>query len=177
MNVIHWATVQVSTMPQMLYNKDWVTQQPAQNCGQAQCMPTRHLDWVRQRDGTYVAPKDDDAVSHWCARVRVRARKSQGERASGSTAERHLPRGVAVPHGSPQSPPRAHGPTRAVATRRLSSCSHPTRSSRCPRPKRPLPRRCARRCSKRPPHSRHGTRGCHSLSTILIFRDVQRRHS
>ena len=67
MNVIHWATVQVSTMPQMLYNKDWVTQ-PAQNCGQAQCMPTRHLDYTRQwAHGYYNAgnyPAHCSASSH-----------------------------------------------------------------------------------------------------------------
>ena len=68
MNVIHWATVQVSTMPQMLYNKDWVTQQPAQNCGQAQCMPTCHLDYTRQwAHGYYNAgnyPAHCSASSH-----------------------------------------------------------------------------------------------------------------
>ena len=67
MNVIHWVTVQVSTMPQMLYNKDWVTQ-PAQNCGQAQCMPTRHLDYTRQwAHGYYNAgnyPAHCSASSH-----------------------------------------------------------------------------------------------------------------
>ena len=53
--------------PDALYNKDWVTQ-PAQNCGQAQCMPTRHLDYTRQwAHGYYNAgnyPAHCSASSH-----------------------------------------------------------------------------------------------------------------
>ena len=46
---VHWATVQVSPIPQVVYYKHWDTQPVAQSCGQAMWMPTHRIDDIHTR--------------------------------------------------------------------------------------------------------------------------------